>query len=613
MAVQAHGYASLNGGTTGGAGGASVTVSTGKELLEAITRSGVTPLTIYVDGEITPENTGSDIITLKNVHNLSIIGAGDGAEFDGIGFQVKGGSSNLIFQNLKIHSVHGGEGDAIGLENGVHNVWIDHNEFYDAQGVDKDYFDGLVDTKKGVEYVTVSNNYFHDHYKVSLNGFTDTDTGGRYLTFNNNYFEDIGSRAPSVRGGHVHVYNNVYKNVESSGVNLRMGAEGLIENNVFEDVKDLIVSIDSKQIGYWNLRGNQFTDVSWSKLGKNEANAADGRSTTDFDVPYDYTLAATPGVKSQVVTDAGLLKRDVLPIVDEDIPPGTGGNAGDGTLVEDHPAESVIPTPVEGDPTELVGTGKADMITGTSRSETIDGLGGADVLLGNGGNDTLNGGTNDDSLDGGSGNDTLLGENGKDLLDGGPGHDRLDGGASNDVLLGGPGKDVMLGSDGNDSLDGGADDDDMDGGDGTDALLGGAGNDLVKGGAGKDTLTGGNGDDRLIGGLDSDQMIGNEGNDTFVLTQLLDSRVGSGRDVIVDFTKGDRINLSAIDASSKAGGDQAFAFMGSADFTGKAGELHAILAGDDTLIEGDVNGDAKADFQIELPGIHTLAASDFIL
>jgi hypothetical protein len=35
--------------------------------------------------------------------------------------------------------------------------------------------------------------------------------------------------------------------------------------------------------------------------------------------------------------------------------------------------------------------------------------------------------------------------------------------------------------------------------------------------------------------------------------------------------------------------------------------------GGHTIIEGDVNGDGKADFQVDLLGYKTLTASDFIL
>ncbi|WP_052402906.1 M10 family metallopeptidase C-terminal domain-containing protein [Muricoccus aerilatus] len=583
MAAQANGFASMNGGTTGGTGGATVIVTTGKELLAAVAKAAGAPLTIVVEGEISTGNTGADVITLNDVHNLSIIGASSGAEFDGIGFQVKGASSNLIFQNLSIHDVASGPKDAIGIEGGSHNIWIDNNEFYSSTDKGKDYYDGLLDMKRGVEYVTVSDNVFRDHYKVSLNGYSDADEGARYVTYEGNLFQNIGSRAPSVRDGYVHVHGNYYKDVETSAINLRMGAEGLIQNNVFENVNNPIVSIDSEEIGYWNLSGNEFDNVTWGKVGSGEASAQDGKSTSDYTVPYKYDLDASSTVKASVLSRAGAGKLD--------LPTDTVGSS-DPVKVTPPTTVPAVPTPpikvtepsapsnpdsASDTPSASKGTGSADKLTGTAGNDTIDGLGGKDVLWGGEGHDKLIGGTGDDALDGGNGNDTLFGNNGNDKLIGGAGDDRLEGG------------------------------------EGKDMLDGGAGNDILVGGAGKDTLTGGAGDDRLVGGLDKDVLTGGAGNDTFVFSQLLDSKVGSGRDVVTDFAKGDLIDLSAIDAMTKLNGDQSFSFIGSWKFTGHAGELHAIQSSGDTLIEGDVNGDGKADFQIELAGFHNLAASDFIV
>ncbi len=49
-------------------------------------------------------------------------------------------------------------------------------------------------------------------------------------------------------------------------------------------------------------------------------------------------------------------------------------------------------------------------------------------------------------------------------------------------------------------------------------------------------------------------------------------------DTIWDFShaQGDRIDLSAIDANSSVGGNQAFTFIGAANFTGTAEEDCAI-------------------------------------
>jgi len=56
--AQPVGFASLNGGTTGGAGGNTVRASTGTQIHEAICgrASDTTPLTIEVSGTITPGN-----------------------------------------------------------------------------------------------------------------------------------------------------------------------------------------------------------------------------------------------------------------------------------------------------------------------------------------------------------------------------------------------------------------------------------------------------------------------------------------------------------------------------------------------------------------------------
>ena len=70
--------------------------------------------------------------------------------------------------------------------------------------------------------------------------------------------------------------------------------------------------------------------------------------------------------------------------------------------------------------------------------------------------------------------------------------------------------------------------------------------------------------------------------------------------------------LGSIDAKA-GGGNQAFKFIAKQAFHHKAGELHYKFAGPNTLIEGDTNGDGRADFQIQLTGLKTLTAGDFVL
>jgi Ca2+-binding RTX toxin-like protein len=145
-------------------------------------------------------------------------------------------------------------------------------------------------------------------------------------------------------------------------------------------------------------------------------------------------------------------------------------------------------------------------------------------------------------------------------------------------------------------------------------IHGGAGNDTIFGRGGIDYLTGGAGDDVLVGGADRDRMRGSEGADIFRLESLSDSAPGWRRDVIVDFdgAEGDRIDLSLLDADAAQLGDQAFFLAGTGAFGGTAGELRYRHEGGLTIIAGDVDGDAVADFEIELVGTIAIEARDFL-
>jgi Ca2+-binding RTX toxin-like protein len=150
-----------------------------------------------------------------------------------------------------------------------------------------------------------------------------------------------------------------------------------------------------------------------------------------------------------------------------------------------------------------------------------------------------------------------------------------------------------------------------------------SGRDEIIGGRYNDSLSGFNGNDTLTGGGGADWLSGGKGADRFVFKSASESR-GYNNDYITDFSRsqGDRIDLSKIDAKTGIAGNQAFKFIGTADFSGQKGELRYFTgeSEDDygrityaSYIEADVNGDGAADFELTLNKVGTVMKSYFIL
>ncbi|TNC72980.1 calcium-binding protein [Rubellimicrobium roseum] len=175
------------------------------------------------------------------------------------------------------------------------------------------------------------------------------------------------------------------------------------------------------------------------------------------------------------------------------------------------------------------------------------------------------------------------------------GFDRILAGA--DEMIGNRYADVLEGEGGNDILRGGG---------GNDRLRGGDGNDLLQGGAGADKLNGGVGKDRLDVGLDAQA-------DTIVFSGARHSAVGRGRDVVVNFDRGeDHVDLRALDARSDTLGDDAFLWGGQ---TRADRSLWWVATDSGVILKGDLggDGDSRADFEIMLNGIDALSKGDILL
>lgn len=130
------GYASLNGGTTGGAGGTTTTVSTYAQFTAAV--AGTNKAVVYVSAPIS-----TAVSQVKIGSNKSIIGKSSKVIFTGFGVLIKA-QTNVIFRNIAIAKVLAENGDAIGVQDST-NVWIDHVDLSSDLAHDKDYYDGLLD------------------------------------------------------------------------------------------------------------------------------------------------------------------------------------------------------------------------------------------------------------------------------------------------------------------------------------------------------------------------------------------------------------------------------------------------------------------------------------
>lgn len=259
----------------------------------------------------------AQILEVKELENLTIEGAsGSSANF---GIKVSR-SRNVIIRNMTMGLLPGGgSSDAITLEgndtNGdVEIVWVDHNELFsstkdDCDGAGDTEFDGLIDIKKGARRITVSYNYLHDHQKTGLLGSSDDDATERYVTFHHNRYENVASRTPLHRFGFIHLFNNYFGNITSSGINVRMGGVALIESNFFENARNPITSRYSPEPGRWDLRDNHVgPDVSWDVEEDTLANADDWQSTTTFpegELGYTYAPDRAGCVKQIVFAQAG--------------------------------------------------------------------------------------------------------------------------------------------------------------------------------------------------------------------------------------------------------------------------------------------------------------------
>lgn len=226
------GFAAVNAlgqnGTTGGAGGRTVTVTGTEDFLAAI--DSTEKLIIRVAGKMTFNSK-------RGVRpNKTIVGVGTTGHIDGGGLDFYR-SHNVIVQNILFTDA---DDDAVNVGQESHHIWIDHNTFRGA-------VDGSIDVVRGSDYVTVSWNHFDHSDKSMLIGHSDgaasTDVGHLKVSVHHNYFDHSRQRHPRVRFGEpVHVYNNYFFGNDLYAVASVMNAGVVVEGNYFRDVPHPVYS-----------------------------------------------------------------------------------------------------------------------------------------------------------------------------------------------------------------------------------------------------------------------------------------------------------------------------------------------------------------------------------
>lgn len=348
---------------SGGAGASSENIVTISSYSELIAKKELLasdePKIITIKGTISTAEEANPLLSVKLTVGSNTTVYGDTSEqgrLRNIEFSVEG--ENVIIRNMMFgeviswdkSGVRSGADDALSL-NGATHVWVDHCEFQshltpqDLNGNEitsgnnyystdkdwaKDFYDGLLDIKNGSTWITISNCYFHDHWKAvlcasgdekpdtnSTTGATDKDMR---VTFAGNYFKNVNARMPLFRYGKGHIYNTYFdagsQSDSASCINVRAGSELYIEGNTFANFSK--TTGDSVVRGSY-LIGFYFADTStaygntpgkWKAV--NNSHESDG--TSSYKPPYSYTVPTAPVTEPVPGTNVGVgvLSSDVL-------------------------------------------------------------------------------------------------------------------------------------------------------------------------------------------------------------------------------------------------------------------------------------------------------------
>lgn len=271
--------------------------------------------------------------------NTSIVGMASSAGVSGGGLSIDQ-AENIVVRGLRLSQARDAfpQWDPSDGEKGEWNaqydnlslrqarrIWINQNTFTNAVSQENpvqrlgrpvEHYDGLLDITHRSDLVTVSWNRFEDHRKTTLIGGSDkaNDAGVLRVTFHHNHWLDVGSRAPRVRYGLVHVYNNLYTITERGlaefdySVGVGVGANVLLQSNLWRVPPGLRASRILKGWGGRQVR-DEGTLVNGQPTNLVEALARDKRGLMEpgaaFTPPYRFSLESTERLEEDITKGAG--------------------------------------------------------------------------------------------------------------------------------------------------------------------------------------------------------------------------------------------------------------------------------------------------------------------
>ncbi|UVC08618.1 family 16 glycosylhydrolase [Rhizobium sp. TH2] len=512
-------------------------------------------------GDIVTEWSGEGLDTVNasvthilsaNVENLILTGTGD---INGTGNEL----ANILTGNAGSNVLNGASGA---------------DTMIGAAGNDTYFVDNAGDvvtewSGNGTDhvYASVSHALSSNVENLTLTGSANINATGNWAAnvMSGNSGDNVldgGTDADRLTGG---AGNDTYRVDNAGDAIMENVGEGI--DSVHSSVSlTLVANVENLTLtGSWSLNATG-NDLANGLTGNTGANILNGLGGTD-------TMAGGTGNDTYYVDNAGDIVSD-------------WSNAGTDTVYSS--ASYALLTHVE----NLTLTGSANInATGNWLSNNVGG---------NIGDNVLDGGTGADTMSGDTGNDTYYVDNTSDVITEwwNRGVDTVF--ASVSYSLAANVENLILtttwslNATGNDLAN---------------TLTGNAGSNMLNGGGGADIIVGGDGKDFLIGGAGADRLTGGAGTDTFRFLSQADSTVAS-HDVVTDFTRGDRIDLSSTL-------DGVLTYLHDGAFTGQAGEVRLTTSGDGVLVDIDLTGDKASDMQIYLSdvsmGTMQESGADFIL